>query len=582
MFTRAFSPLSSAIGDWLIKDLARRGEHALRQNHRTYFESLLDEFGLAYSCEPAEVSRIPQEGPVVVVANHPFGLAEGPILGDLLTRCRPDVKFLANSLLSAIPGLAPYIFPVDPFGGPEAARQNWTSMRQGLKWLAEGHLLVVFPAGEVASFQWPQLGITDPSWHVSLARIIRRSKASVVPAFFHGINSPAFHAAGLLHPRLRTLLLPFEFHNKRGTTIRLSIGSAIPARRLAHLTEDTELIQYLRHRTYLQEGPRSQTAKPTRAAQRAMIAPPVDHATQADEVTALRPNQRLTTASDFEVYIASAREIPMILQEIGRLREITFREAGEGSGNSCDLDVFDQHYQHLFIWNRVKQEIVGAYRVARTDEVVSRFGPQGLYTSTLFRLKPGFLQTIQPALELGRSFVRKEYQRSYTPLLLLWKAIGSYVVANPRYKTLYGPVSISRDYTARSQELIVAYTHARRRDSRLAGSVQARRKFSTRSSRAQDLRLLSVMLPDLAELSNVVSDLEPDGKGIPVLLHHYLNIGGEVLEFSVDGSFSDVLDGLVVVDLTQTNRRMLDRYMGAAGADSFLSHHLCPKTAAVR
>ncbi len=580
MFTQRFSPLSSAIGDWLIKDLARRGECARVQAHRPYFESLLNEFGLAYSCEPIESSRIPREGPAVVVANHPFGLAEGPILGDLLTRCRPDVKFLANSLLTAIPGLAPYLLPVDPFGGPTAARQNVTSMRQGLKWLEEGHLLVIFPAGEVASFQGPQLGITDPSWHAGLARIIRRSKASVVPAFFHGINSPAFHAAGLLHPRLRTLLLPFEFHNKRGTTIRLSIGSAIPARRLSHLTGDSELIQYLRHRTYLHAGQRARTSKPTAAAARAKIANPSEPAAQREEVAALRPDQQLISANEFDVYIASAQDIPAILQEIGRLREVTFREAGEGSGNARDLDVFDQHYQHLFMWNRVKEEVVGAYRVARTDEVVSRFGPQGLYTSTLFRLRPGFLQSIQPALELGRSFVRKEYQRSYTPLLLLWKAIGSYVVANPRYKTLFGPVSISRDYTTRSQELIVAYAQARRRNVELAGSVRPRRKFASGSSRAQNLRLLGEMLPDLAELSSVVSDLEPDGKGIPVLLHHYLNIGGEVLEFSVDGSFSDVLDGLVVVDLTQTNRRMLERYMGSTGASRFLGHHLALEVAA--
>ena len=176
--------------------------------------------------------------------------------------------------------------------------------------------------------------------------------------------------------------------------------------------------------------------------------------------------------------------------------------------------------------------------------------------------------------------MRKEYQRSYTPLLLLWKAIGSYVVANPRYKTLFGPVSISRDYTTRSQELIVAYAQARRRNVELAGSVRPRRKFASGSSRAQNLRLLGEMLPDLAELSSVVSDLEPDGKGIPVLLHHYLNIGGEVLEFSVDGSFSDVLDGLVVVDLTQTNRRMLERYMGSTGASRFLGHHLALEVAA--
>lgn len=561
----------SKVGQWLMDDLARRGAPAaLAEN---YFAGLLDAFGLRYECAESDQARVPREGPVLIVANHPFGLAEGPILGDLLTRQRRDVKFLANSLLTAIPDLAPHVIPVDPLGGSEAATANLRGLRESLQWLKDGHVLVAFPAGEVASFQYPQLAITDPSWHTHLARLVRKSSATVVPVFFHGTNSPAFHAAGVLHPRLRTLLLPFELQNRRGNPIQVAIGSPIPARRLTQMESDEQLIAYLRQRTYLQRHRKASVRLQRPGKSLSRVAPAVDPSRQALEVSQLPPDQLLASSNEFNVFVAVADQIPNILREIGRLREITFRAVGEGTGNSLDLDAFDQHYQHLFMWNRENNEVVGAYRMAPTDAVVSRFGREGLYTSTLFRLKPGFLEAIEPALELGRSFVRQEYQRSFTPLLLLWKAIGSYVVLNPRYKVLFGPVSISREYCTHSQELMVAFAKSRRKNPHLAGAVEPRRSLSRWSRTDKEAQALGQMLPDVAELSMVVSELEPDGKGVPVLLQHYLNIGGEVLAFSVDGSFSDVLDGLVVVDLTQSSRRMLDRYMGKEGADRFLSAH---------
>lgn len=279
------------------------------------------------------------------------------------------------------------------------------------------------------------------------------------------------------------------------------------------------------------------------------------------------------THREYTICFAAARQIPAGLLEIGRLREITFRQAGEGTGRSRDLDRFDQHYDHLLVWNRDKREIVGAYRMAKTDVVTDRMGARGLYTSTLFRLRSDFYERVRPALELGRSFVRPEYQKGYLPLLLLWKGLGHYVALFPGYKVLLGPVSISRDYCSSSRELMVSFLRKRHGDEKMDGSVRPRKRFRSRKATGCDPRNFSSLLADFDELSAVVADLEPDHKGIPVMLQQYLQLGGRILEFSVDHKFSDVLDGLIVVDLTNAKRRQLDRYMGVENARRFLKLH---------
>jgi putative hemolysin len=249
------------------------------------------------------------------------------------------------------------------------------------------------------------------------------------------------------------------------------------------------------------------------------------------------------------------------------LREIAFRQVGEGTGRSLDLDRFDAHYQHLWIWNAKTDEVVGAYRLQGTDAVRAR---QDLYTSTLFRFRPGLLERFHPALELGRSFVRPEYQRSYVALLMLWKGIGHYVARHPRYRVLFGPVSISRAYNRASRELMVSFLRARCANTELSALVVPKRQFRSRRLRTCDTQLLGSLIGNIDELSDVVADLEPDGKGVPVLVRQYLKVGGQILAFNVDSDFSDVVDGLVVVDLGRMNSSLLEKYLGKAGAAEFV------------
>ncbi|MEZ5355335.1 MAG: GNAT family N-acyltransferase [Bryobacteraceae bacterium] len=270
--------------------------------------------------------------------------------------------------------------------------------------------------------------------------------------------------------------------------------------------------------------------------------------------------------SGLEAYLARAADIPAVLGEIGRLREVSFRAVGEGTGNSRDLDIFDEHYLHLFLWNPATREIAGAYRLTSTRDAVARYGVAGLYTATLFEFDENFLARLGPALELGRSFVRAEYQRSFAPLLLLWKAIGVHVARHPEEKTLFGPVSISARYRLESRSLMVRWLEEWASWPDLGRLVRERNPFR-RGSGAE------AAAGDVEQLSRVVSGMEPDGAGVPVLLRQYLKLGGRLLGFNVDPAFSGVVDGLIVVDLTRTEPRWLSRYLGIEEAARFLQHH---------
>jgi putative hemolysin len=272
--------------------------------------------------------------------------------------------------------------------------------------------------------------------------------------------------------------------------------------------------------------------------------------------------------------VASAAQIPCLLREIGRLRELSFRAVGEGTGRGLDLDRFDATYLHLFVWNRSNQEVVGAYRLGQTDGILDRRGLGGLYTSTLFRYDEALFEAMGPALEMGRSFVREEYQRSFSGLMLLWQGIGRFVIRQPRYATLFGPVSISASYRSASQQLMAAFLRSNTCHHGWSRWVRPRHPYRVRG-RAVDEPL------NVAELSTLVGDIEEDSKGVPILLRQYLRLGGRALGLNVDPDFSNVLDVLVLVDLRRTETRVLNRYMGGDGAAEFLAYHQPPTAAGI-
>lgn len=538
---------------------------------------------MTYEIASGDIERIPAEGPVVVVANHPFGGIEGLILADLLRRRRPDSKILASYLLSRIPELHEVFVLVDPFEGNDAKQRNMRGVREALRFLMGGHALGVFPAGTVSYLHLSQREITDPIWNPSTAWMVRKAQATVVPVFFQGRNSPFFQAAGMIHPRLRTALLPREMMRKRRYCAPVHIGTPLPWEKLQAFDEDQDLIEYLRLRTYLlknharaatkraQKKARKDRERANRALEPIIVAIPPSDLTR--EIEGLPADQCLCEQGDHAVYHATGEQIPETLREIGRLREVSFREVDEGTGEELDLDRFDDEYTHLFTWNRKTEELVGSYRMGRTDEIVREQGIEGLYTHTLFKYGPDLISRLGSALELGRSFVRSEYQRNFAPLMLLWRGIGAYIVKNPRYHTLFGTVSINAAYQNTSQQLIAAFLEEQAFDSDLARLIRPRHPFKRKRISGLTGQHLPEQLTDIRAISDLIAEFESSQKAVPVLLRHYLNLGGKVIGFNIDASFGHVLDGLIVVDLRKSDPKVLSYFMGAESAKSFLGHH---------
>ena len=527
-----------------------------------FVAEVLNRLRICVDISPEDLARIPKTGPVVAVANHPFGMAEAIAATWLLARHRADFRVLANDMLGALPEVSPYLILVNPFGGEPARCANRRGLREALRWLEKGGMLLVFPAGEVSHMHFRNPGIHDPYWHRTAAALIKHTGAAALPFYFEGANSALFQIAGMVHPRLRTALLPRELLNKQGQMLRMRVGHPVCASKFEGL-DDESATELLRRKTYWLAHRKPRTAQPRRRLHEddPLFAPIPGDWLRA-ELAAMPVESLLVESGNWQVFLATRDECPFIVREIGRLREQSFREAGEGTGKAVDLDDFDDHYLHLVLWRKDLREIAGAYRLCGTDRAEGR-----LYTKTLYRFSPQFFEQISPAVELGRSFIRREHQRSFQPLLLLWKAIGAYVARNPQYRYLFGPVSISNSYQ-KANRVLMADTLLRLVGMpELASFAKPRRPF---------IHLPVNDLPEpesIEDMESWIADLEPTGEGMPVLIRQYLKMGGRFATFHVDHSFGQTLDGLIVVDLTKTEPKFLERYLGKEGAASFRAFH---------
>jgi putative hemolysin len=530
-----------------------------------------------FTASASFAEHIPREGRCLVVANHPHGLLDGVGIIKELLKHRTDVRVMANHLLYCFEELKPVFIGVDPFGGDKAKRFNAKAVIKSVKWLESDGLLVMFPGGEVSSLNLASRTIIDPKWDAGVGWLVRKTNSPVVPLFISGRNSFLFQTVGLIYERLRTTLLVKEFLNHRGAAITVDCGPLIPVKALKTIENDNHIARHLRTCTYLLRE-RTKYKKPfqlIRQKKSVALAEAIHESYPAqllaDEISMLPAEQCLVSNTGrLQVWYADAFQIPMLLKEIGRLREIAFRNVGEGTGKTEDLDEFDTYYQHLFLWDTEAQLVIGGYRLGGAKKIIEERGRKGLYICTLFKLAPSLKDDLSYSLEVGRSFVRDEHQKSYSSLMMLWKGIGRYVAQHTHYRYLLGPVSISNDYHPLSQQLIVRFLQRSSMEDKRSSLVKPRQPFKVEKNHS---RRIDINLSDLSAVENMLSTLEDQDVGIPVILRQYLKLNGQILGFNVDPDFGNSVDCLLWVDLTKTDEALLCKYMGKDNVEDYLLEH---------
>ncbi len=517
---------------------------------------------LDYDDSRNALGTLPAEGPLLIIANHPLGGLEGVALAEMLLRFRPDLKVLTNELLTRIPELAPIFVGVDVLSKGDRSA-NKKGLLNVSRHLQQGGALLVFPAGKVAAYNFRKRRIDDHDWNRVVGHLVRKAKPVVCPIYVEGRNSRLFYAMAALHPALRALMLPRELSNKSGFQLKAHIGELVGAEELLKLDDTQAITHYLRLMTELAQ-PRQGTAKRYAGVTFA----PLDTSPRdaGDQQFQLPAEQFLLKVNDdFAVYCAPWPELGDLRELVGQARELTFRAAGEGTGNAVDIDRFDPYYQHILIWDLKNQRVAGGYRIGRVDEIVAQRGIDALYSRTLYKFNRHYLDRLGHALEIGRSFVHPDYQRQSAVLDLLWKGIGQYVANNPEYHTLFGAVSISNEHSDLARALIAeTMLESFRAEQRYLEDVRPVEPLKV-SGRVWTREMLA-SLSHVSLINKLIGRCDP-GKALPTLLRHYLSLNGRFVCFSVNKVFNDSLDGLIIVDLRETPQRYLNRYLGRESAE---------------
>lgn len=557
-----FARLAAKLILWLFDahKANRAYEHIMSETDQS-LDAVVREIEVKIDVDSKSLSNIPKTGPVILISNHPTGIVDGIIMLHTITQVRQDVKVLGNFLVDRVEPMKPYLIPVNPF--EERKGGSLAGLKIGLKHVSEGGCLLLCPAGEVSTWHggWGKKYVSDRKWHSSAIKFVRKSGATVVPCWIDGRNSLLFHLLGKIHPRLRTAMLCHEVFNKRGQNFPITIGAPITANRLNEIEKLDDYHNYLRAMVdYLKDC----REKPVRsgaeivASQGDMsdIIPSIDKDILRAEVESLTPEHKLFDHGDhFEVYLAHSFEIPNLMQEIGRMREITFRSIGEGSMKSVDIDNYDTYYRQLFIWDKEASALVGAYRIGFGGEIMDRYGLDGFYTHSLFRYDKELSEILRHSLELGRSFISADYQRKPTSLLMLWKGIFYTLLTHPDYRYMVGPVTISGEFQRSSKTLIMNHLAAKHFDHETAAHIHP--QTGAEGIDAPLDASLTEGVENIALIDKIVCDIEKDERAIPVLIKKYLQLGSHVVGFNVDHDFCDALDALMLLDLEQVPENKL-------------------------
>ena len=553
-------------------------------NHNSLAQTILNSMNITLEFDETMLNEIPKDEPLIVVSNHPYGGLDGIAMLALLKRVRPDAKLMANYLLGEIPNLDQHLIAVDPFNTKDSVKNNLHGLRVAKEWVNDGHVLGIFPSGEVSSYDAQKRAVVDKEWAKNIGSLIKNTKSNVVVLNFDGHNRVMFQLMGLIHPSLRTLILPREFMHVANHSLKVNISSVIKSSKIAQFDSSKDIMRYLRMRCDILTENRS-FRKYTQKVKNVFkqlkkhlehvdvveeICEPISSALLANEFNDLPVSKVMKASGDYQVFCVDAKDIPLGLRELGRLREETFRAVGEGTNKACDLDWRDEHYKHLILWNNKDQEIVGAYRMGLVDKLIEEFGFSGVYTSTLFSFSSLMKHELADSIELGRSFIQQKYQKNPIALGLLWKGVMAFVAQNPRYCKLFGPVSISNDYRDLSKYMIMDFLKNNHFNNNLASEVTPKHspKIKIKNFNHDGAKLLN----NMNDIDELIADIEEHCPHAPVLIRQYIRLNGKFLAFNVDPDFNNSLDALILTDLREKSTTT-SRYMGKDKYQSFLKYH---------
>ena len=534
---------------------------------KDFFDSFVRERGLKYIVFEEDLARIPKTGPFILVSNHPLGAIDGILMTKILTEIRPDFKIMGNFLLEKIEPMKPYVISVNPFENRKELKSSSTGMRGSLKHLEEGGCIGIFPAGEVSNRNNEFSEIMDKKWEKPALKLIKMAKVPVVPMYFHAKNSRLFYQMAKLHPDLQTLLLPSEMMHKREKPIRVRLGKPVSVKVLEDHDSIEEMGEFLQKKiqllkTYYEKRksladrlniPNLRLNFPLLKEEN-VVQNIIDETPTKDivaEIEALSKNDKMLFRNgNYEVFFAGYNDIPSIMREIGRQRELTFRKIGEGSNLPFDLDEYDEHYHHLFLWDSQVKKLAGAYRMALGAEVMKKHGIDGFYTSSLFEFDPELRPFFRKVIEMGRAYISSEYQQKPLPLFLLWRGIVHVCLRNPEHKFLMGGVSISDKFSEFSKSLMIEFMRSHYYDSAVAQYIHPKHDFKVKLKERDKNLFFDEVESDLNKLDKIIDDLEPEMR-MPVLIKKYIKQNAKVISFNVDPSFNDAIDGLMYIRISE-------------------------------
>ncbi|MGJ8683300.1 MAG: GNAT family N-acyltransferase [Nonlabens sp.] len=549
------------LGGWtLMKVLRISTLNKLYNRHKhlndvEFLTALLDDLQIEFEIPDEDLRRIPKTGAFITISNHPLGGIDGILLMKLLLDKRPDYKIIANFLLHRIEPLKPYIMPVNPFEDRKDAKSSTAGFMQAIRHLKADLPLGIFPAGEVSTYKDGKL-VVDKPWEESAMKLVQRAEVPVIPIYFHAKNSSLFYRLAKISDTFRTAKLPSELLTQKRRVIKVRIGNAISVKDQKEHNDLGDFTEFLRKKTYMLSKAYDKEATKLTDIPKNIKLPkspkkivnPGDPQKMIKEVDQLRSNdKRLLISKNYEVFLAKSEEMPHVMTEIGRLREITFRKIGEGTNKAIDLDHYDNYYHQMFLWDNEAKKVAGAYRMGMGSEIYAAHGIEGFYLNELFKFEPELYKMMNESIEMGRAFIIPEYQMKPMPLFLLWKGIVHCTLRFPEHKYLIGGVSISNKFSNFSKSLMIEFMRSNYYDPYIAQYITPKKEFKVKLADADKDFIFDESKADLVKFDRLIDELEPNELRLPVLIKKYVKQNAKVIAFNVDPLFNNAIDGLMYI-----------------------------------